>query len=206
MKKKSLLSLLALFAIVACSFKGEGYPTIEIGTTAPMQDYKMQGTYGKSHSLNSLKENNGLLLIFSCNTCPFVIKWEDRYPELAKMAAENQLGMVLVNSNAAKRKDEDSMEAMKSHAKEKGYADVAYVVDEGSKLANAFGGKTTPHVFLFNREMKLVYEGAIDDNLDDASAVKEPYLANAMKNLANGKTIEPANTKAIGCSIKRVKI
>jgi hypothetical protein len=206
MKKLTTLLLLATIGFFTYSFKGgEEYQTIEIGTKAPMLDYEMKGTDGESHSLESLAESNGILVIFSCNTCPFVIKWEDRYPALAELAAENEIGFVLVNSNEAKRDGEDSIEEMLSHAEEKGYSNVPYVVDENSKLANAFGGKTTPHVFLFNAEMELVYEGAIDDNLDDASAVKKPYLMNAIENMAEGKEIDPKNTKAIGCSIKRVK-
>jgi len=93
---------------------------------------------------------------------------------------------------------------MKKHADEKGYADIPYLVDQNSKLANAFGGKTTPHVFLFDADWKLVYEGAIDDNSKDAKAVSAPYLSNAMQNLVDGKPIDPNDTKAIGCSIKRV--
>ena len=206
MKKLSILLLLATIGFFTYSFKGgEEYQTIEIGTKAPMLDYEMQGTDGEPHSLKSLAENNGILVIFSCNTCPFVIKWEDRYPALAELTAEKEIGFVLVNSNAAKRDGADSMEEMLSHAEEKGYSNVPYVVDESSKLANAFGGKTTPHVFLFNAEMELVYEGAIDDNLDDASAVEKPYLKHAIENMVMGKEIEPKNTKAIGCSIKRQK-
>jgi peroxiredoxin len=205
MKKVSLLSIVALFAIIACSFKGEEYKTLEIGQKAPMTDYQMEGTDGESYSLESLSAENGLLVIFSCNTCPFVIKWEGRYPGIAEMAQENEIGFSLINSNEAKRSGDDSMEEMKAHAEEKGYADVPYLVDENSKLANAFGGKTTPHVFLFNADMQLVYEGAIDDNLDDATEVKSPYLENAIKNMVAGEKIDPENTKAIGCSIKRVK-
>jgi thioredoxin-related protein len=205
MKKFSLLSLITLFTLIASSFKGEEYQTMEIGAKAPMVDYEMKGTDGNQHSLESLAQANGLLVIFSCNTCPFVIKWEDRYPGLAKMAAEQKIGFALINSNEAKRNGEDSMEEMKKHASEKGYANVPYVVDENSQLANAFGAKTTPHVFLFNKEMELVYEGAIDDNLDSAAAVEKAYLSDAMDNMLKGKEIDPANTKAIGCSIKRVK-
>ena len=79
-----------------------------------------------------------------------------------------------------------------------------YVVDNNSELANAFGAKTTPHVFLFDKDMKLVCKGAIDDNVKNAAEVKDAYLMNAMRLLALGNKIPTNETKATGCSIKRV--
>ena len=146
------------------------------------------------------------MVIFSCNTCPFVIAWEDRYPGLAKLSNDAEVGFALINSNEAKRSGADSMEEMIAHAKQKGYSDIPYLVDNNSSLANAFGAKTTPHVFLFDKDWKLVYEGAIDDNHKSAADANAQYLNDALKNLKQGKKIDPNNTKAIGCSIKRVKI
>ena len=204
--KKILFPALVLVAFVVYSFKGgEAYKTLEIGQKAPKVDYKMQSTKGKDMSLESIQKSNGALVVFSCNTCPFVIAWEDRYPGLAKLASETEVGFVLVNSNEAKRSGDDSIEEMKKHAKESGYGDVNYVVDNNSELANAFGAKTTPHVFLFDKNWKLVYEGAIDDNYKSSEMVEKTYLNNAIENLKNGKKIDPSNTKAMGCSIKRVK-
>lgn len=203
MKKISLFSIASLFVLLACSFSGGEYKTLSIGEQAPMTDYKMKGIDGEDYSLNSLKQSMGLVVVFSCNTCPFVKAWEDRYPKLAELANNKEIGFVLVNSNEAKRKGDDSMEEMQAHAEEMGYSNVPYVVDENAQLANAFGGKTTPHVFMFNAKMELVYEGAIDDNFKDASAVKNKYLENAIHNIATGKEINPKNTKAMGCSIKR---
>ena len=108
-----------------------------------------------------------------------------------------------MNSNEAKRKGDDSLEEMKMHAREAGYI-LPYVVDEGHKLADAFGARTTPHVYLFDSEFRLVYRGAIDDNVDSASEVKDTYLKDAIESMVIGKRVKPAVTKAIGCSIKRV--
>ena len=112
---------------------------------------------------------------------------------------------MLVNSNEAKRKGADSMDEMKNHAKEKGYLDFAYVVDQNHVLADAFGATKTPDVFLFNSDLELVYKGAIDDNSKNKGGVEEPYLMNAVKALSSGEEITPATTKALGCSIKRIK-
>ncbi len=176
---------------------------LNIGDKAPKTELKMMSIDGSSVSLKDLKAENGLCVIFSCNTCPWVIAWEDRYNELYKECTNAGIGFVLVNSNEAKRSGDDSMEAMKQHAKESGYFDFAYVVDEDNVLADAFGATKTPDVFLFNGKMELVYKGAIDDNSKDKSAVAEPYLKNAVQALSAGKSIDPAETKALGCSIKR---
>lgn len=203
MRKFSLIALGTWLILATMGFGGDKYETLKIGAKAPMIDHKMTATNGSEASLKSLKGENGTLVIFSCNTCPFVIAWEDRYPDLAREAKDAKIGFALINSNEAKREGDDSMSEMKKHASEKGYADVPYLVDANSELANAFGGKTTPHVFLFNSEWELVYEGAIDDNYKDADAVNQRYLNDAIHNLVDGKPIDPNDTKAVGCSIKR---
>lgn len=182
---------------------------LEIGKEIPLSEEKMENIDGKSYSLNDLKKEKGLLVIFSCNTCPFVVGngdkegWEGRYNDLYTMALKNNMGMVLVNSNEAKRKGDDSMKNMKAHAKEEGYK-MAYVIDADHKLADAVGARTTPHVYLLDKDLKLVYRGLIDDNVNSAKEVKEKYLERAMQEVANGRTPEPGTTKAMGCSIKRV--
>jgi len=205
--KKLIIPLLVIVTLIAFSFKGEGeaHKTLKIGEKAPMVEVEMTSSKSEKKSLKALKKENGTLVIFSCNTCPFVIAWEDRYPELAEIANQNKIGFGLINSNEARRNGDDSVEEMLAHASDKGYGNVPYLVDEKSALANAFGAKTTPHVFLFDKNWKLVYEGAIDDNHKSAAAAKEHYLRNALKNLAKGDKIDPNDTKAIGCSIKRVK-
>ena len=204
---KSLrLSGILLFAMVLLFgfITDEKHPLLEIGQDASLLDYKMKNISGEDVTLNQIKEENGLLVIFSCNTCPFVLKWEDRYPILASQCRTGKIGMIAVNSNEAKRDGDDSMEKMKAHATEKGY-DFFYTVDVKSKLAYAFGAKHTPEIFLFDKDLKLTYTGAIDDNLKKAADVKNHYLEDAIKNQINGKPINPNKTKAIGCSIKKVK-
>lgn len=183
-----------------------GDEMLSINAKAPRTDYKMQNIDGEKRSLQDLKKENGLLVIFTCNTCPFVLAWEEKYPELAKIAAEKNMGMVLVNSNAAKRDNEDSMDAMQEHYKEAGY-NVPYVIDAGSTLANAFGARTTPHVYLFDNDMKLRYRGSINDKYENKDKVaRKFYLKNAIDNLIEEKVINPSETKEIGCSIKRQKV
>ena len=95
------------------------------------------------------KVKNGTLIIFSCNTCPWVIRWEDRYVEIANSYLKKGIGMIAINSNVARFNGDDSLYKMKKHAKEKKY-NFPYVQDPKAKLAYAFGATKTPHVYLFN--------------------------------------------------------
>jgi len=210
--------LFFLGAVIAGALSVAFYPAdkeeleiLAIGAKAPMTDVAMQATSGEMQTLADLKGKNGLAVIFSCNTCPFVVGaegygegWETRYNELSMFAKRYQTGIVLVNSNEAKRDGDDSFDEMKAHAEAKGYT-MPYVVDKNSALADAFGARTTPHVFLFNADMELIYKGAIDDNNKSAKEVKEKYLREAMEANFMGKEIKENSTRQMGCSIKRVK-
>ncbi len=205
MKKLALLgSFACLLLVTAFTYRSDN-AGLKIGDQLPLADVKMESVKHTQLSLNDLKSTNGLLVIFSCNTCPFVLAWEDRYNDIYSEAKKNKIGMVLVNSNEAKRAGDDRLEAMEKHAAEQGYK-MSYVVDANHKLADAFGARTTPHVYLFNKDGKLAYVGAIDDNSKDKSAVTNPFLSNAIRDLGSGNlNCKVAETKALGCSIKRVQ-
>ena len=206
--KKLLLILLSLPLLTIAQYgkktEKSQFKTIEINSEMPNIDDKLQSVNGYSYSLGSISEKNGLIVIFTSNTCPFVIKWEDRYTIVEELAKKNNLGLAYINSNYKKRDGDDSFEKMKEHAKKYNYR-ASYLLDTESKLANSFGAKTTPHIFMFNREHQLVYKGAIDDNYEDINKVKEFYLKDAMEQLANGKKIKISVTDPVGCSIKRFK-
>lgn len=176
---------------------------LQIGDTSPALKFNVQDFGGNESQLSSHAGENGLLVVFSCNTCPFVVAWENRYNEVYEAARKAGVGMVLLNSNEAFRAEEDSPENMRYHADDKAYL-APYLVDPNHKIADAFGAKTTPHVFLFNSDMKLAYKGAIDDNHKDKDAVEHTYLKDALASIASGDNIEVQETKALGCSIKRV--
>jgi len=178
--------------------------SIPIGSEIPKPDYEMEDVSGEKVSLKGVNKKNGLLVIFSCNTCPFVLGWEDRYIPIGEWTKENNVGFVLVNSNEAQRNGVDALEKMREHAAGKKY-NTYYVVDKNHELADAFGATRTPEVFLFDASGKLVYKGAIDDNMEDADAVEKPYLGFALQNLLTGTPNDPASTKSVGCTIKRLK-
>ena len=141
-------SALALGVFMTSAGIAEPQPELAIGSKAPLADVLMMNVNGTQMSLNTAAGPNGLLVVFSCNTCPFVVGngsktegWEGRYNGVAAFAAERQVGTVLVNSNEAKREGDDSFPAMRKHAAEAGYT-MPYLVDEGSKLANNLGART----------------------------------------------------------------
>lgn len=197
-----LTGLLIILTLSIGAMAGGGNSQLTLGEQASHTEVKMVDVSGEKVSVADAAGENGVVVMFSCNTCPFVIKWEDRYSEIKAHAKKNNVGMIVLNSNHTKRSGDDSYEAMKKHASEKKY-DFYYVLDENSVLANAYGGQTTPHVFLFNGDMQLVYKGAIDDSYKSADQVKKAYLKDAISSLGNGSTIQVAETKPVGCSIKR---
>lgn len=199
MKKLFLL----IFAVSALSaFAAEKPGKLEVGDKAVYTDVEMLAVSGDKVSIEDVAKENGVLVLFSCNTCPFVMRWEERFPGIKKWADKNNVGMIVLNSNYQNREGVDSYEAMQKKASDKTY-NFHYVVDKDSRIANAYGGQTTPHAFLFDGDMKLVYKGAVDDNYKSAGQVSKAYLKDAIKSLADGEEIAIAETKPVGCSIKR---
>lgn len=194
MQKYFLLPII-LFSGILCAEE------LAIGSSIPLADVKMRDIGGKEISLTDARGEEGLLVVFSCNTCPWVVAWEDRYVSLTNEFAPKGIGVIAVNSNEAQFEDVDSFEAMQEHAQEKGY-NFYYTVDEESKLAHAFGATRTPHIYLFDKTGKLVYRGAIDDNARKAKKVKKRYLADAIDEMLAGEKIGDPTTKAFGCTIK----
>lgn len=198
--KKMFFAAIPVLAIAMLSLKPIADP-ITIGSTIPNADIKMKDIGGNEVSFKDAMKKNGLLVMFSCNTCPVVHKYEARTVEICKKALENNIGVILLNSNEAYREKGDSYSDMQQYAKKLGYS-WNYVVDNNSTMADAFGATKTPELFLFDKEGKLSYHGAIDDNSDNAEAAIS-YMKPAIKNLVDGKKIEPEKTRSVGCSIKR---
>ena len=196
--------IIALYALVSATIiTAQDMQQLPLGSTLPMGDVQMEDISGRNLSLNEVKGDNGLLVIFSCNTCPWVIKWEDRYPVVQELATANDIGIILLNPNEDYRDKGDGMEDMILHAEKAGY-NLPYVLDKNHYVADAFGASRTPHVYLFNAEDKLVYVGAIDDNANSAADVEEFYIKDAIEQLSAGQAITQSSTKSIGCTIKRL--
>lgn len=200
MKKMALtLALAAGFMVSAAQHTIESLP---IGSKIPLSEKILPAVNGNPVSLEKARSHNGLLVMFSCNTCPYVIRSQKRTAEMMKYAFEKGIGMVIINSNEAQRNDEDAPDAMKKYAQKQHYR-VPYLIDENAEFADAFGATRTPEVFLFDAGGKLVYKGAMEDNPANPEESKVIYLRKAIDYMLTGNDMEPNTTKSIGCSIKR---
>jgi thioredoxin-related protein len=204
--KKTSFVLFALLCLSALLWSFVSLPVLNelpLNSAIPMADKKMKDVSGNSVSLNDIKTDKGLLVIFSCNTCPYVHLSEARIKTYTDFCLQNNIGCVLVNSNEAERGEDDSFDEMVKYYGAQNLK-CRYCMDEKSSLANAFGAGRTPHCFLFNAK-GLIYKGAIDDNVKDIADVKEHYLKNALQALLKNELPKIQETKSIGCTIKRVE-
>ncbi len=173
-----------------------GYQPGDVAT-----DFKLMSTDGDMVSLGDFPNAKGFIIIFTCNHCPFAIKYEDRMIDIAKRYRALGYEMIAINPNDPEAQPADSYELMKVRAEEKGFI-FPYLFDEGQKIYPQYGATKTPHVYLLDKNRVVQYIGAIDDNVNNPEEVEEKYLENAILALENGQQPNPNMTKAIGCSIK----
>lgn len=191
------------------TFSQKEITPLAIGSTMPQQNHVLQSIEGNPVETKELMGEKGVIIIFSCNTCPFVVGgekfagWEKDYNRLYEMATKLGFNLVLINSNESKRDKGDSLDDMKMHAAKMSYK-MKYLLDKNHVLADAFGAKTTPHVFFFNKDFKLVYTGSIDNQMEQNKKRHTDYLQNAMNVVNKGKKVKLSSTPPIGCSIKRL--
>jgi peroxiredoxin len=198
----SALLALTLASPVAAQETPAEPAALALGSRAPMADAALRNVDGKDMTLAAAaKGRKGLLVVFTCNHCPWVKRWEQRIAEAGNAAVRSGLAVVAINSNDPEVTPEDGFDGMRQRAKDLKLR-FPYVVDATSDVARAFGATRTPEAFLFDAGGALVYHGTIDDNARSASEVKERYLVDAITAVAAGKPVAQAQTKALGCSIK----
>lgn len=179
--------------------KPDGYQPGELAT-----DFKLPGTADTMVSLADYTKAKGFIVTFTCNHCPYAVKYEDRIIALHNKYAALGYPVVAINPNDPEVQPDDDMENMKIRAEEKGFP-FAYVIDEGQNIFPQYGATKTPHVFVLQKEdegLRVHYVGAIDNNYKDPEGVTERYVEDAVDALLNDMEVEVASTKAIGCSIK----
>lgn len=194
------LKLFFLTLLISTTLSAQnGYNIGDVAT-----DFKLENIDGNFISLSNFSEAKGFILIFTCNTCPYAVAYEDRIEALNKKYAPMGYPVVAVMPNNTTIKPGDSLEAMKKRAIEKGFT-FPYLIDREQSIFPQYGATKTPHVFILqksNTKNIIRYIGAIDDNYKSASMVKVKYVENAVEELLIGKEVTVAKTKAIGCSIK----
>ncbi len=190
-----------LLTIAALLFAGVGIVAAQgyaIGDE--VEDFLLMGTDGEQHSIELDAGENGTVVVFTCNHCPYSVAYEDRLVALQSEFGPRGYNLIAINPNDPEVKPADSFEAMKERATEKGF-NFPYVVDEGQRVYPVWGATRTPHFFVVDATNTVRYIGALDNNTDP-SKVTTNYLEDAIEAIEAGRTPEPATTKAIGCSIK----
>ncbi len=195
---KKLFFLFSML-FLAVSASGQGYQVGDVAT-----DFRLMNVDGNYISMSDYEDVKGIVLIFSCNHCPYVVAYEDRMIELHNEYAPKGFPVLAINPNDTIAEPRDSFTKMIERAQEKNFP-FDYVIDADQEIYPIYGATRTPHVYLLDKvgdDFVVAYIGAIDDNYRDASQVEEKYLANAIDALLAGERPNPSMTRAIGCTIK----
>jgi len=176
--------------------KTAGY---QVGDVA--EDFSLKGIDGQMVSMSNFADAKGFVIVFTCNSCPVAVKYEDRVIELHEKFAAKGYPLIAINPNDPDVKPGDSYDNMIVRAKEKGF-EFPYIFDAKQEVFPKFGATKTPHIFILNKDRVVEYIGSIDNNPNDASNASEKYVENAIAALEKGEKPNPNFTKAIGCSIK----
>ena len=196
MRFVTFFALLIAAAVVGCLKAGEG-ASFKLGDPAPAFSH-LPATDGKSYSLGDFKQDV-LVLCITCNGCPVAAAYEERMINFTKKFASGQnakVGFVAVCINDM---DEDKLDKMKVRAKESGF-NFPYLRDQSQKLGRQLNAHVTPEFYVFDKARKLVYWGAMDDDIDVVK-IKEHYLVPAVDAVLAGKAVAKAQTKAFGCGV-----
>ncbi|WP_296623063.1 thioredoxin family protein [Marivirga sp.] len=194
---KKLISLsFVLFALLAFSFEKGGY---ELGDKA--RDFSLKNVDGEMVSMDSYENAKGFMIIFTCNTCPYSVAYEDRIIALHEKYADKGVPVIAINPNDAEKSPKDSFEKMIVRAENKGFP-FPYVYDETQEITKAYGATNTPHVYVLDADRTVKYIGAIDNNTKSAEDADKKYVEDAVDAILSGKEVPVKKTKAIGCTIK----
>jgi peroxiredoxin len=173
---------------------------LRIGSPSPGFE-TLPGTDGKKHSLSDFSNKKILVIVFSCNHCPYVQAYEDRMIDFQREHAPKGVQLIAINSNETVHYPEDNFDEMVKRAKKKGF-NFPYLRDDDQSVAEAFGATHTPEFFVFDHQRVLRYHGKMDDNYQSPTDVKVHYLRDAVDALLAGKDVKQPETYSIGCTIK----
>ena len=163
-------------------------------------EFKLPGVDGRSHSLADYSDARALVMVQTCNHCPYAQAWEGRVNAIAREYVDRGVRLVAINSNDASTHPEDSFAEMVKRAKTQDLS-FDYLHDESQQLARTLGAERTPEVFVFDDERRLVYHGAVDDNRDE-TASRSHYLRDALEAILGGQRPAVTDTPAVGCTVK----
>lgn len=196
---KRLLLLFVMASGLNAAIAQGGYAVGDV-----VEDFTLLNVDDASVSLSEYADEQGVIVVFTCNTCPYAVAYEDRIKELAERYNDNGWPVVAIQPNDDGRSPGDSFDLMVSRSSDQGY-EFPYLYDESQEIARTFGATRTPHTYLLqvvDGEFVVKYIGAIDDNPSDAGDVDVNYIDAAIEALNAGESVERETTKAIGCTIK----
>lgn len=196
---KTLTTILVSVLLIGGGAEEGGY---SVGDKA--MDFNLKSVDGSMVSMAANADNKGYIVIFTCNTCPYSVAYEDRIIDLQTKYAPKGFPVIAINPNDPIVKPGDSFEEMQVRAKEKKF-NFPYVFDATQEITLAYGATNTPHVYVVEKvssDYMIRYIGAIDNNSKDASAATKKYVESAVDAVLAGKEVTTTSTKAIGCTIK----
>ncbi len=199
LKLLTVMVVLVTLSAVTTKLNGQGYNVGDMAT-----DFNLENIDGNMVSLSDYKDAKGFIVTFTCNTCPYAVAYEDRIEALNKKYASKGFPVIAIMPNNTDVMLGDNMKAMQERAKSKGFT-FPYLTDKGQKIYPQYGATKTPHIYILEKTTagnEVKYIGAIDDNYQDAKAVKVKYVENAVDALLKGEDVKVKETKAIGCTIK----
>mgnify|MGYP000582268685 FL=1 len=201
MKTIKTILLVSVFALITAFTLTpiDGYTVGDIAT-----DFKLENVDGNMVSMSDYKDVKGFIVVFTCNTCPYSVAYEDRIIALDKKYKSKGYPVIAINPNDPKASNGDSLADMKVRAKAKGFT-FPYLFDDGQKVYPKYGATKTPHVFILKQEgkgLKVAYIGAIDNNSHNPDSVTKRYAEDAIDALLAGRNPKKSTSRAIGCSIK----
>ncbi len=173
--------------------------TLQIGQSAP--DFSLPATDGKTYSLDDFKDAKILVIVFSCNHCPYVVGSEDRMIAFANEYSTRGVTLVAINSNSVNTYVDDSFEHMVERAKQKNFPFV-YLRDESQQVALDYGALRTPHFYVFDESRVLRYTGRMDDNPKFPGQETTHELRDAVEDLLAGREVSTPLTNPLGCNVK----
>ena len=175
--------------------------SVGLSLGSPAVDFDLKGVDGRKHSLKSFADKKALVIVFSCNHCPYVQAYEDRMVQIQKDYASKNVTLVAINSNDETGYPEDSYPNMITPAKDRGF-NFPYLRDETQEIAKRYGAICTPHIFAFDEQRHLQYKGRIDDNRNP-DLVQTRDLRDALDAILAGRKPAVQETRPFGCSVKR---
>jgi peroxiredoxin len=167
-------------------------------------NFRLKNVNGQMVSLSDYAGKKGVIVVFTCNHCPFARAYEDRIGALDQKFSPQGYPVVAINPSDPVAYEDDTFEQMQERARSKNYT-YPYMADATQTVAHDFGATRTPHIFVLKNQggkFTVQYIGTVDDNPQDPTGVTKRYVDDAVTNLLAGKPVVITTTKAIGCAIK----